>query len=143
MHRLKVNDLMSADVVTLEEDETLQLAETAMRHGRIRHLPVVKRGMLVGLVTHRDILKAQVSTLADLSPEERADFKLAIPAKQIMATDVQTIGPDEPVLEAARILKANKFGCLPVVEKGKLVGILTEADFIELVIRALEDQEAS
>jgi len=142
MQHMKVQDLMSTDVVTLEEDETLQLAETVMRHGRIRHLPVVKRGMLVGLVTHRDILAAQVSSLADLSPEEAADFKLAIPAKQIMSTDVATVDPETPVLEAARTLKAHKFGCLPVVSKGTLVGILTEADFIELVIRALEDQEA-
>jgi CBS domain-containing membrane protein len=137
MHRLQVADIMSTELVTLEEDETLQLAETVMRHGRIRHLPVISEGRLVGLVTHRDLLRTQVSSLADLSPEERADIKLSIQVREIMSTEVKTVPPDMPVLEAAKIIKSNKYGCLPVTEKGRLVGIITEADFIDLVIRAL------
>jgi CBS domain-containing membrane protein len=139
MQRLKVRDIMSTDLVTLKEDDDLGLAENVMRFGRIRHLPVVKNGKLVGLVTHRDILRAQVSTLADLPLEDRNELKLSIPASEIMKKDIETIGPDESVLEAAKILKENKYGCLPVVNNRKLVGIITEADFIDLVIRALEN----
>ena len=138
MNSVTVKDIMSTDLVTLEEEETLHLAETAMKQGRIRHLPVVKRGMLVGLVTHRDLLRARISSLADISPEERVDLKLSIPVREIMAENIRTVVPDTPVLEAARLLKTNKFGCLPVTAEGKLVGIVTEADFIDLVIRALE-----
>jgi CBS domain-containing membrane protein len=139
MNSLTVKDIMSTDLVTLEQEETLQLAEMVMKHGRIRHLPVVKQGMLVGLVTHRDLLKARISSLADISPEERADLKLTIPVCEVMEENTRTVAPDTPVLEAARLLKTNKFGCLPVADAGKLVGIITEADFIDLVIRALEE----
>jgi CBS domain-containing membrane protein len=139
MQRLKVSDIMSTDLVTLKEDDDLGLAENVMRFGRIRHLPVVNKGKLVGLVTHRDILSAQVSSLADISVEDINELKLSIPASEIMKKDIETVGPDEPVLKAARILKKNKYGCLPVVNDRKLVGIITEADFIDLVIRALEN----
>lgn len=140
MKRLKVKDIMSTNLVTLEESEDLELAENVMRFGRIRHLPVVRDGNeLVGLVTHRDLLRAQVSSLAGLSPDERASLSLSIKAGEIMATDVQTVEPGTPVLEAARLLKKHKYGCLPVVEERELVGIITEADFIDLVIRALEN----
>jgi CBS domain-containing membrane protein len=139
MRRLKVRDIMSIDLVTLKEGDDLGLAENVMRFGRIRHLPVVNAGKLVGLVTHRDILRAQVSSLADLPLEERDQIKVSIPASEIMKKDVETIGPDETVLDAAKILKANKYGCLPVVNNRKLIGIITEADFIDLVIRALQD----
>lgn len=139
MKRLQVKDIMSTNLVTLEEDENLELAENAMRFGRIRHLPVVRDGTkLVGLVTHRDLLRAQVSTLAGLSPDERASLSVSIKAGAIMATDVHTVDPATPVLEAARLLKEHKYGCLPVVEGERLVGIITEADFIDLIIRALE-----
>jgi len=139
MQRLKVRDIMSSDLVTLKEDDDLGLAENVMRFGRIRHLPVVKNGKLVGLVTHRDILSAQVSSLADLSVEDINELKLSIPASEIMKKDVETVSPEDPVLKAARILKRNKYGCLPVVNDRKLIGIITEADFIDLVIRALEN----
>ena len=139
MNRLKVRDIMSTDLVTLKQDDDLGLAENVMRFGRIRHLPVVNSGKLVGLVTHRDILRAQISSLADLPLEERNELKLSIPAKEIMKKDVETISPDETVLDAAKILKENKYGCLPVVNSRKLIGIITEADFIDLVIRALEN----
>ena len=141
MNDLTVRDIMSTELVTLEESESLNLAEQAMMHGRIRHLPVVRGSELVGLVTHRDLLRAQVSSLAEVSIEERKALKSAIRTKEIMATDVKSVSVDLPVLEAARILKKNKFGCLPVVEGNTLVGIVTEADFIDLVIRALEDEE--
>ncbi len=140
MALLQVRDIMSTDLVTLEEGETLLLAENVMQHGRIRHLPVVKGDELIGLVTHRDILRARISSLADIGPEERADMKLAVPVREIMSTGIKTVSPDTSVLDAARIIKNNKYGCLPVTEQGKLVGIITEADFIDLVITALDGQ---
>jgi CBS domain-containing membrane protein len=139
MEKLKVRDIMSTDLVTLKEDDDLGLAENVMRFGRIRHLPVVNKGKLVGLVTHRDILRAQVSSLAEIPLEERNELKLSIPAREIMKKDIETISPDETVLDAAKILKENKYGCLPVVNNRKLIGIITEADFIDLVIRALDN----
>ena len=138
MATLLVKDIMSTNVVTLEEEETLDLAEKAMKFGRLRHLPVVKNGELVGLVTQRDLLRIQVSSLAEVTDREQQDILSRIRAREIMQRDVATVGPETPLLEAARIIKENKIGCLPVLEGGRLVGIITESDFIDLVIRMLE-----
>jgi len=139
-----VRDLMTRDVVTLEEDENLLLADDVMRLGRIRHLPVVGAGRkLVGLVTHRDMLRASVSSLAGIGRVEDATIKRAIPVREVMARDVVTIGPDRPAVEAAELLLHRKVGCLPVVdEDGRLVGIVTEADFVDLARRYLEEGRA-
>lgn len=142
MGQVYVRNIMSTNLVTLDEDESVDLAEKAMTYGRIRHLPVVDGERLVGLVTHRDILRAQVSSLVALTPEERTEIKTSVPVREIMRQEIRTITPGTTVLEAARVLKENKYGCLPVVEEGKLVGIVTEADFIDLVINALEQEQA-
>lgn len=137
MRSLLVKDIMTTDVVTLEVDENLDVADTVMNLARIRHLPVVNDGKLVGLVTHRDLLAAQASTM---TPED-ADLNKYVMARQIMRSDVRTVDSETSVLEAARVMKEFKYGCLPVVDDGTLVGIITEADFLDLVIRALEDGE--
>ena len=135
---MKAEELMATDLVTLTEDETLAHAKRCMERGRIRHLPVVRERKLVGLVTHRDILSASFSFLAEVDPKEQRRIFVSIPVKDIMHRDVASIGPEASVTEAAKILLKNKFGCLPVVdEKGELVGLLTEADFLHLTVRLL------
>ncbi len=137
-HRMKVQELMSTDLVTLTEDETLAHAQRCMERGRIRHLPVVRDGKLVGLVTHRDLLAASFSIFAEVDPTEQRRIFSAIPVKELMHRTVTTIAPDMLVSEAARILLDCKFGCLPVVDgQGTLVGLITEADFLRLTVRLL------
>ncbi len=68
---MSVADLMTTDVVTLTEDETLALAQRCMARGRIRHLPVVREGKLVGLITHRDLLAASFSIFAEVEASEQ------------------------------------------------------------------------
>jgi CBS domain-containing membrane protein len=137
-HRLTVADLMSRDLVTLAEDDTLAEARTCMERGRVRHLPVVRGGKLMGLVTHRDLLAASFSVFAEVSAREERQLFASIPVRELMH-DAVTASPSMSVREAARILLQNKFGCLPVVEgDGKLVGIVTEADFLRLAVRMLE-----
>ena len=134
---------MSGDVITLREYEDLGLAEEVMKLARLRHLPVVNaNNELVGLITHRDLLRAQVSSIAQLSEAEEKALKRAILAEQIMETEVRTIGPKDPALEAAQFMRTDKIGCLPVVDDGKLVGIITEADFLDLAIRALSPPDS-
>ncbi|MCB9556449.1 MAG: CBS domain-containing protein [Deltaproteobacteria bacterium] len=129
---------MSTELITLELEETLNLASKLMRLGRVRHLPVVDRhGRLAGLVTHRDLLNAQVSALAGLSDDETDEIEDGIAVSEIMISDVLTASPDDTALKAAEMLREHRYGCLPVVDGDKLVGIITEADFLELVIKAL------
>jgi CBS domain-containing membrane protein len=142
VNELKVRDLMSRDVITLSLGEDLSLAEELMRLGRVRHLPVVdESGGLVGLVTHRDLLKAQVSTMASLSAAEDKRIKRSIRPGAIMSRDVMTVSSGDPALKAARLMRDEKIGCLPVVDRSQLVGIITEADFLDLVIRVLQGTE--
>jgi CBS domain-containing membrane protein len=137
-HRLKVGDIMSRELVTLAEDDTLADARRCMERGRIRHLPVVRDDVLVGLVTHRDILAASFSVFAQVSEEEERRLFAEIPVSELMH-DATTVTAEVSVREAARLMRDNQFGCLPVVGRGgKLVGIVTEADFLELAVRMLE-----
>jgi len=141
-HRLTVADIMSRDLVTLTEDETLADARACMERGRVRHLPVVRDGKLVGLITHRDLLAASLSVFAEVSQRQERTLFATIPVRELMH-DAVTAPPDMPVPEAGRILLENKFGCLPVVDRdGKLLGIVTEADFLRLAVRMLETLRA-
>ncbi len=136
--RMMVSELMSTDLVTLTEDETLAHAQRCMERGRIRHLPVVRGRRLVGLITHRDLLSASFSIFAEIEPDEQRRVFVQIPVREVMHRDVTTVRSDLPVAEAARILLESKFGCLPVVSDGdRLEGIVTEADFLRLTVRLL------
>lgn len=135
----RVRDLMTSDVFSVEEGQSIGLAEEAMHKLRIRHVPVVSpEGRLIGLVTHRDLLAAKVSALAPLTEDERGSFELRFPVASIMQRNVWSVGPDAPVLSAAKLLRDHRFGCLPVVEGGLLVGIVSEADFLALVTDTLD-----
>jgi len=135
---MKVRDLMSSDLVTLTEEETLAHAERCMNSGRIRHLPVMRDGKLVGLVTHRDLLAASFSIFAEVDGAEQRRIFSRISVRELMHRSVRTVGPDMPVAEAARILLDNKYGCLPVVDPdGTLLGLITAADFLRLTVLLL------
>lgn len=134
---MKVRELMSTQVETLDPDDDLDLANALMRLDRTRHLPVTSDGEVVGMVSDRDILQAQVSSLSGLTDDEVRQVNLRIKVREIMTTDVLTVTPDTGAKEAAELLRVRKFGCLPVIEEGQLVGIVTATDFLDLVIRVL------
>jgi CBS domain-containing membrane protein len=133
-HELRVADLMTTAVHTLSPSQSLPLAEAFMGLARVRHVPVVSdSGELVGLVTHRDLLSAKISALVPLSPDERTTLELRVPVSRVMRTEVWTIGKSALAVSAARIMRDHHFGCLPVVDGRRLVGIITEADLLALV----------
>jgi CBS domain-containing membrane protein len=135
---MNVADLMTSDVVTLTEDETLAHAQRCMARGRIRHLPVVCEGRLVGLVTHRDLLAASFSIFAEVEASEQRRVFDTVRVVEAMHRDVVAVSPELPVSKAARILLENKYGCLPVVDDDQqLQGIVTEADFLRLTVQLL------
>ncbi len=145
--KLRVKDVMSSDLITLDENETLDLVEQVMRLGRVRHLPVTDGSTLVGLVTHRDLLKASISAMADIGEDERQELLSRVKVKEIMNRDIRTVPEGLPLIRAAAILLENRFGCLPVVhDDQRLVGILTEADFLRFsmtLIKRLEEIESA
>lgn len=138
----QVKDIMTKDVFTLNERESLSAAKDLMNLARIRHIPIVDdAGNFTGLLTHRDILAATISKLADIDKETRDEIEAGIPTAEIMQTGVITVTADTPLKKAAHMLLEEKYGCLPVVCKGKLCGIITEADFLRLTIDLMDAVE--
>jgi len=139
---LKVRDLMTRDLFTLQETDNLALARSLMNLARIRHIPIIdQESNFIGLLTHRDILSATISKLAGVDHHTQEELDMDIPIQEIMNFRVKTVSPADSLRDAAGMLLENKFGCLPVVEKGKLVGILTEADFLSLTISLMNTLE--
>lgn len=136
---IKVKDLMTKPVFSLKENDSLHSARALMDLQRIRHIPIVTvDNIFTGLITHRDILSATISQLADLDPETQKEIDSGIPIKEIMRADVATTTSETLIKDAAQILLNHKYGCLPVVEHDELVGIVTEADFLRLAINLMD-----
>lgn len=128
-------DLMTRELVTLEELDGLPRAEELLKLHHIRHLPVVRGGKLVGVVTHRDLLRA-----CALGPGERVSR--GVWAHDVMTRKPVTVRRDTPLKDAVRLMLHNKIGCLPVVESGgRLVGLLTEADLVRYAGYLLGEQD--
>ncbi len=128
-----VRDVMTHEVATLERNDRLSTADNVMRLGRIRHMPVLEDGSLVGLVTQRDLFRGALLKALGYGSKAEQTMLDTLAVKEVMATDLVTIAADATLQEAARIMVERKIGCLPVVENEKLVGILTEGDFVALV----------
>lgn len=128
---LLVRDLMTSSVLTLRERDSLATLHDLMESRHLRHVPVVDEdGTLVGLVTHRDLLRRTASGREELPMSLERAILRGMTIGEIMTTAVETIEADRDLREAAQLMIENKFGCLPVVEGDELVGILTETDFV-------------
>lgn len=126
----RVRDIMSEHIVTISSDDSLSTVEDIMTLGGVRHMPVVRAGTLVGVVSERDLLRASLSNLSAFGTEQRRAFLQVVEIKRVMSAPPIVIGPDASVEEAARVMAERKIGCLPVLEKTKLVGMLTETDVL-------------
>ena len=125
---------MTRDIVTLSPDDDMEALREIMNQRDIRHLPVVDSDrLLVGLVTHRDLLRYMVTDKLDVPLSVEEDRLHATRVRECMVTDVVTIAPGQSLREAANEMLEGKYGCLPVVEGGRLAGILTESDFVRHV----------
>jgi len=128
---ISVADFMTRDLVTVRPSDDVALAESLLRLGGIRHLPVVEGGRLEGLLTQRDLLRA----LASDRPGARQQ-----PVAGIMIRDVTTVPPEAGLAHAAKLMLERKFGCLPVCDAaGALLGIVTESDFVRFAADVVHD----
>ena len=138
---LTVAEIMTREPYTLGPDDSLATARNLMTDHHIRHIPVVSvDNDLIGLVSHRDILSAaDSSVLNDASSGDTRDQYVAI--SSIMSYPVQTAEEHTGLRAAAMRLLQHKLGCLPVLDKSKLVGIITDADFVSIAINLMEQLE--
>ncbi len=127
---LLVRDSMAREVVVLSPETTAGEALALCRERRIRHFPVVEDGRLVGIVSDRDLRSATPA----LGDPARAEALGRILVHEVMARDVATAHPDDPIEEAANAMRERKIGCLPVVEGEALVGIVTSSDVMEALV---------
>ena len=112
---MKVREIMTRNVFSLKETHKLDLVEDVMNFQRIRHIPVVDdQERVVGLVTHRDLLKISISTLANIPEREQRDLYGQIPVGKIMVAPVFTVTPNTDLRDAAALMIEEKIGCLPV-----------------------------
>jgi CBS-domain-containing membrane protein len=140
--RMRVRDFMSSDVVTLDAAEHLDVAEDIMRFGRIRHMPVLSGGRLVGVVSQRDLFRAAASSMLEVERDARRDWMAKISVRDVMTSTVNSVEPDAPIRRAAELMLIEKIGCLPVMECGRLVGLISETDCMQLLVALLARREA-
>ena len=136
-----VRKKMHKDLVTVTKEERMTVAKKVMKEKNIRHLPVVDGKKLIGLVTNMDIRKAEASPATSLEIRELHYLLDKLTVGEIMTRNVITISPDISIEEATTLLHDNKIGCLPVVEDGNLVGIITENDVMEILIEVMGMKE--
>ena len=136
-----VLDLMQREVVTLELTDNLDLADDIMRLGRIRHMPVVSGGDVVGILSQRDLFRAAVSSLLQLGRTVEHDWLAKVPVRAVMTTRVFTVPPSASVRTAVNIMLDKRIGCLPVVDAGRLVGLLAESDCLRHLAHLLRISE--
>ena len=131
MAELLVRDLMTEKVYTVRPEDTVSELVQLLNEIDVRHMPVIDEdGTLVGLVSHRDLLRSAAAERADVPLSMGRELMRRTLVGEVMNEDVETIEADASIRRAAEIMLENKYGCLPVVDGTRLVGILTEADFV-------------
>ena len=129
----KVADLMIKNVITLKEDDSLATAKALMQEKNIRNIPIVNdNGECVGMLTQREYLRYAFYLVSQFGTQQITKKEEQTPISKAMSQDMLTIAPDIDLSTAAEFFIENKYGCLPVVENDKLVGILTPVDFVKL-----------
>ncbi|HEY7868657.1 MAG TPA: CBS domain-containing protein [Methylomirabilota bacterium] len=133
---MTIRELMTGGVITVHPETPVLEARDLMTRERIRHLLVTEpNGALGGIVTDRDIRLNLPSRATSLSVWEINHLLTKLTVGEVMTRSVITIGPDRPARDGARIMLDHKIGALPVVEGGRLVGIITETDLVRAFVR--------
>lgn len=128
-----VEQFMTPDLFTVRPEDVIDLAANLMSWKHIRHVPVEDdKGNLIGIISYRDLLELVASEKAKKSDE--------IIVRDVMKTDLITISPDTPTLEALYLMREKKIGCLPIVKGKKLIGLLTSHDFLTVSTKLFEER---
>ena len=127
---MQVREIMSPDVTVVDRNDNVLSIENIMNTKHLRHLPVVEDGDIVGIVSQRDIFKAAMSSAMGFGEKAQQGFLHSLSVKAIMVYPVVTVSPDTTVDAAIDLMLQKGIGCLPVVENGQLVGVITKTDLL-------------
>lgn len=134
---MKIVDLMTQEVVTVGPSQMLSDVVEAMRRRKIRHLPVIESGKLVGIVTDRDVKRALPSVFS--GDQDEYDRVLnETPVDKVMTRDPYTVGPRDEIKDALKVMIERKIGAVPVVSNGALIGIVTDIDYLKAFLKTLK-----
>jgi CBS domain-containing membrane protein len=125
-----VKEIMIGSPVTLAPNDTLDLANDVISLGRIRHIPILDNGKLVGLISGRDLIGAAANRIFGLKQKSRSALLKSELIKNIMKKRVITVTPDTPIKAAAMLMANKKVGCVPVLSDGALVGLVTTTNVL-------------
>ena len=130
-----VREIMMGSPVTLKPEDTLDLANDVISLGRIRHIPVVDAGQLVGLLSERDLMGAAANRIFGLRQKSKSALLKSVLIREVMKKRVITVTPETSIEDAAHLMADKKIGCLPVVSDGAIVGLMTTTDILRYVER--------
>lgn len=141
MSLTRVRDLMTSEPFTLDADHDFSSAGEMFKLRHVRHLPVVRGGKLIGLVTQRDLMRVQAKLMLELAkadPKGSDERVVSVNVRDFMTTEgLVTCTPATPADDAARLMLERKLGCVLVMEDEKLVGIVTEADVVKWAVEMM------
>lgn len=138
-----VSEIMKTELATLAVDDHLDLVQDIMHLGRVRHMPVLEGGKLVGIVSSHDLLASSLTKCLEFEPAHRRDFLRSVDVREAMSPHPVTVTPETTLAAAARILCERRIRCLPVVrEDDTLVGMVTETDFVRVAYLESDPDES-
>jgi len=138
---MDVSQWMTKSVMTIKPKDTLRHARDRLAKYRINQLPVVVNDKLVGIVTDRDVRDAYPSSLRLFYGKDIDEFGDSHTVEEVMTYNVVVVSPQTSLREAAQRLRRQRFGALPVVENGKLVGIITRSDLLDALLAEAEPEK--
>ena len=142
MERTHVRDIMSSPAITVSPDTTLPAANALMKEKEIRHLPVLEKGRLVGIVSRGDLREASISASINADQYELHFLLNKLTVGKLMTRKVRTVTPDALVVDAADLMTEHKIAGLPVVDaEGAVIGIVTESDLLKMLVRRLREAD--
>lgn len=133
--RSPVSEIMTKNVITLNTTDTLDTAETLFKKNKIRHIPVVSGDKIIGMLSYTDLLRISFADAVD-DDEENVETIVynMFTIEQVMAKNLVSVDPDTTIKEVAEILAKKEFHALPILDDGKLVGIVTTTDLINYLL---------
>lgn len=133
-----ISEIMTKNIIALNRDDDLETAEMLFKRNKIRHIPVVAEDVIIGMLSYTDLLRISFAD-AVYETEDEVDTLVynMFTIDQVMAKNVVTVPSTATIKEVAKILAENEFHALPVVDDGRLVGIVTTTDLINYLLKQL------
>ena len=128
-----VREIMMGSPVCLKPEDTLDLANDIISLGRIRHIPIIDHGRLVGILSERDLIGATATHIFGLKQKNKSALLKSFAIKDVMKKRVITVGPDTEIKDAVSIMQKKKIGCVPVLTDGAVIGLVTTTDILRYV----------